>query len=327
MLSIVVSSVKKTVVHSFDQLPLNAHSLKQGIATHQLAVHCHNPLSFPRTSTHPRCDSKVCMALWTEHFPIQWMETSKYHNNDDPRNITLQAPSYSPFDNIQCDVVTPSSGHPHSKSVINRLKTLLHQNTKNSKAKMKYSTLCSCTMPADTPDRMYTLATHHHVVAFGDSTMRNFISFYHDIIRDAATMLPVSVLFPLTFRRKQVDVNQLPMNQYRAVAHRTMRGGPITDFVEAMFNQTVFRGYITKYGKYQIAHPALCPLGSGNNNNNNNNNNIEIPFEEWVRESYEELGDPAIQYEAKAQHTCAHADPDNVIVFVLTAGLHYIPVR
>lgn len=306
------------------------------------------------------------MSIWTEHFPLQWMRTSKYNYEDDPRNIifnvTLRAPSYSPFDNIQCDVVT-NSNKLRSQSVATRIKHLFHHYTKAkaTKANIKNkNVLCSCTIPADTSDRMYTTATNHHVVAFGDSTMRNFYSFYHDIISDAATMLPVSLLYPNTFTRKNIDVNQIPMNHYRTIANLTMRGGPIAAFVEDMGNNCTSHGYFTDGKKYTISHPAICPIGSGNRNSDTDTNHFsstsmssfrngssisstssrssgsngsnkgrekEVPYVKWVPQSYDDLGDPSIQYEENARYACVHSDPKNVIVFALSAGLHYIPVR
>jgi hypothetical protein len=290
------------------------------------------------------------------------MRSTKYDSEGDPRNMmrntTLTAPLYSPFDNIQCDVVDTFKSRGGKRNsffqkIADHIKKSYHHysNKKHDNHRDMRGVLCSCMLPADTMDRMYTTASNHHLVAFGDSTVRNFITFYHDILRDAATMLPVSFLFPNTFVRKQIDINSIPGNHYHVYAQQTMRGASIAQFVDDMEAESVWKV------KYLIANPAVCPLQNGaplhhsssnysfnssvidytinrsgsnksssSSSSSSSSNSLYIPYEQWIQESYEELSDPEIRYEDNARNVCERGGAGSLILFVLSAGLHYMPV-
>jgi hypothetical protein len=270
------------------------------------------------------------MPIWTDHFPLQWIETTKFSSKDvmNTQNITLTAPLYSPFDSIQCDVVETTT--------IQR-----NRSPKDIPSHDEESIVCSCAMPADTAERMYTAANHHYLIAFGDSTIRNFIHFYHDIIRDAATMIPVSFLFPKTFQLQRFDRNIIPTNYYRAYCHISMRGGLMSQFVRDMMNFNSPRTDATR-AKYVIPNPPACSSISSDNQPQSQSllqsqTQLQSPLqsapklEEWVHDSYEVLGNPLINYTERARKQCQsdankNGNTKNALIFVLSAGLHYIPV-
>jgi hypothetical protein len=317
------------------------------------------------------------MVIWVEHFPHSWMDSTGYDYSEDPRNkknISLQAPAYSPFDSVQCVVMDIASGtadssfttpptttssssssgsYTNKNNRVFRMKQFLNKLFISGKSTNEVS-VCRCGMQADTAERMYTTATQHHVVAFGDSTVRNFIRFYHDIIRDAATMIPVEFLFPNVYSSQAIDKDMIPTNYYRSLANSTFRGVSNNEFVAAMKKEYFSRGYSNSIGKYNILHPAVCPLGNSVTDEVNINSKSErtnstalfsrrknvtsvnwpgvdtsdshVPYEQWVKASYELLRDPLIEYELEAERICALSKPTNSILFVLSAGLHYIPV-
>ena len=146
-------------------------------------------------------------------------------------------------------------------------------------------------------------------------------------------MLPVSVFFPLTFARRDLDLARLPANHYRSYAARTMRGGSSAQFVQDMAE--FWRAKL----KYQIAPPAVCPLqtsvtlgeaGRGRDissiSSNSQTDSASIPYEQWIHESYELLGSASIKYSQHAHNVCVKAGRGSLLVFALSAGLHYLPV-
>ena len=312
----VVWLVCALVVTHGDGLP-TAESVRRGFSSSQLQLRCVNA-SFSGSSA-PRCHPKACMVVWMEQFPLQWMKSSGYDYTNDPlnkQNRSLTAPLYSPFDVIQCDVTKSSSLDARPRhGAINSVKNLLKNGFNSLRAHQSREIVCSCTLKADSSERMYSYASRHHLVAFGDSTLRNFVSFYREILLDAAMFLPTALLYPTTFKRKGIDEKRIPANHYRVYADRTIRGGPLQSFVEDMAVEMQTKDYTLDGKMYVSAQSPVCPLGAR-----------RIPFVSWIKESYQNLGDPSVHYKDRARGICTFSHPDNIILFTLTAGLHYLPV-
>jgi hypothetical protein len=170
---------------------------------------------------------------------------------------------------------------------------------------------------------MYATASHHHMVAFGDSTIRNFRKFYGEVVKDAASIIPLEFLFPKSFTVHKINQNMTRANNYRYFANQIFNGGKNNEFVEVLYKHYYGSGNAKSVAKYSIYDPPLCPVEYVPGPLKSE---TTVPYVMWIKQSYEVLYDPLIEYVQSAQHVCTNSKPRNMIMFVLSAGLHYLPV-
>jgi hypothetical protein len=170
---------------------------------------------------------------------------------------------------------------------------------------------CSCVLPAQTARSSVIDMESIRTVFIGDSTVRNFRTFFSQWLKYRSySSLSVDRTFQTSFedfiRKCFVD---------------SMRGGPPDAYIAAMSNyhnglkdlpsgqKTIWR---TQTESARSATDTPCMHFSHTNSSLM-----------WLSKSYEELA--AMNFRSTAREMCLK-QPQQPVAFVLTAGLHYIPV-
>ena len=167
---------------------------------------------------------------------------------------------------------------------------------------------CTCELPQQTPRSMLQDTANMRALLFGDSTIRNYYTFHEKLLMrnmyasfsgDNNYALALNVLM-------------------KESAQDSMRGNSLSSYVRA---HSSFQERLTSLPMRTVRWTE--PTGNDNPCLNLSARNANII---WNKESYEMLHHKSLDYRLIAADACANTPPDRGVVFLLTAGLHYLPV-
>lgn len=225
------------------------------------------------------CVETLCMEIWSEKMPLTWIETSRYIYHSNQR----VGPRWNIFDDINCLV----------------------------KQKIEYNSapfVCSCNLPKMTSRSTYADFSLTHSTFYGDSTLRNFVTYmwseldqvaYMSLIHDrsyhAVYKLANDVLFPSQPDAQLVNFTSRILD-YHTLLKRLPRAIPFWTKSKFTTNQCL----------------NLSRLSSS-----------VITYRD---DAYEDLDESHVHYYSDSIEYC-NSNPDRLLIFVVSGGLHYLTVR
>lgn len=170
---------------------------------------------------------------------------------------------------------------------------------------------CVCNLPAQNSQNLVIDTESMRSMFIGDSTIRNFRTFLISWIK-YRLYSSLSVDRPYEEAFEDIVKNSLVYS---------MRGGPPTQFISAITNyQAELKNLPGQKTSTWRIHTDNTRHSSDTPCMHLSTNNSSIM---WLMKSYEVLSE--VNYHDTAKEMCLE-DPLKPAVFVLTAGLHYLPV-